>query len=158
MEAAHEPEIEELVPRPVDSARLAAWFRSSGQRFFVGEDGTIAGIWNACHFTFALVGRGQVLQVRGQWNRVAAIERREELARFIDARHARTSWPTCALSVLDDGSIRVTAVHSVLVSRGLSDPQLERALRVGLSSGLAVFAELTRRYPDPVSAPPEGLA
>ena len=54
--------------------------------------------------------------------------------------------------------MRVAADHSVVIGTGLSERQLDRALRVGVTAGLAVFAELDARYPDPVATPPESLA
>jgi hypothetical protein len=144
--------------RRVDRQRLVAWLRRAEQRYFVGADGTLGGLWNGCPFTFMIVGGSRVLQIRGQWNRPAAIERRSELIELLNARHARVAWPKCFLLVLDDGSMRVAADHSVIIGTGLSERQLDRALRVGVTAGLAVFAELDAHYPDPVATPPESLA
>ncbi len=144
--------------RPVDAARLIAWLSRENQRYFVGGDGRVGGIWNGCVFTFVLAGNGRVLQVRGQWNRLVAIERRAEMIEIANARHARSAWPKCFLLVLDDGSMRVAVDHGTVISHGLSERQLDRAMRVGLASGLQVFGELDARFPDPVSSPSEGLA
>jgi len=153
-----EPDVTGHEVRPVDQRRLVAWMRTSGQRYFVSGDGTLGGLWNGCVFTFMIVGQGTVLQVRGQWNRPVAIERRHELIELLNDRHGRSAWPKCFLLVLDDGSIRVAADVGVDIRHGLSDSQLDRALRNGVSAGLGVFAELNDRYPDPVSTPPESLA
>lgn len=144
--------------RPVDEQRLRTWMRGSGQRYFIGGDGTLGGLWNGCFFTFMIVGQGTVLQVRGQWNRPVSIERRHELIELLNDRHGRAAWPKCFLLVLDDGSMRVAADVSVVVGHGLSDAQLDRAMRTGVAAGLGAFAELNARYPDPVSGPPENLA
>lgn len=149
-------DLDELEVRPVDADRLVAWLRRAGQRYFVGGDGHVGGLWKSCLFTFNLSGRGRVLQIRGQWNRVVAIERREELIELFNARHARSAWPKCFLMILDDGSMRVAADHSVVIAHGLSEQQLDRAMRIGLASGLQVFDELAARYPDPVASPPQG--
>lgn len=142
---------------PVDRQRVIAWMRRTEQRYFVGGDGIVGGIWNGCLFTFNLAGRGAVLQIRGQMNRVVAIERRQELIELFNARHARAAWPKCFLMVLDDGSMRVAADHSTLIAHGLSERQLDRAIRVGLGAGLAAFGEINARYPDPLAHAPEGL-
>lgn len=153
-----DPDVTGHEVRPVDQRRLLAWMRGSGQRYFVGGDGTLGGLWNGCVFTFMVVGQGNVLQVRGQWSRPVAIERRHELIELLNDRHGRSAWPKCFLLVLDDGSIRVAADVGVVIGHGLSDAQLDRAMRTGVSAGLGVFAELNARYPDPVSTPPESLA
>ena len=144
--------------RPVDAQRVVAWLRSNKQRHFVGGDGQIGGIWSGCLFTFGIAGQGRVLQVRGQLNRVVSIDRREELIALVNARHARTAWPKCSLVVLDDGSMRVVAEHSTFIGHGLSERQLDRAVRVGFAAALGFFAEINARYPDPLSLPPESLS
>lgn len=149
--------LDEHEVRPVDNDRLVAWLRRTGQRFFVGGDDQLGGLWNGCVFTFMIVGQGKVLQIRGQLNRVVTIDRREELIELINARHARAAWPKCSLMVLDDGTMRVVSDHSTLVAYGLSERQLDRAMRVGLASALAVFSEINTRYPDPLAQPPESL-
>ncbi|GAB2596025.1 YbjN domain-containing protein [Pseudactinotalea suaedae] len=142
--------------RPVDQARVARWLRNAGMRYFVNHQGPIGGIWSGCMFTFGIAGRGGVLQIRGQYNRVVAIERREEIIALLNERHARSAWPKCFLMVLDDGSMRIAADHSVSIAHGLSELQLERAIKTGLSAALTTFAEITARYPDPLATAPEG--
>lgn len=144
--------------RPVDTRRLVAWLRRAKQRYFIGGDGQIGGLWNGCLFTFNIVGQGKVMQVRGQLNRVVSIDRREEMINLVNARHARSAWPKCSLVVLDDGSMRVVADHNTLIGHGLSERQLDRAARVGLASGLAFFGEINARYPDPLASAPESLS
>lgn len=152
-QADHGP-LDEHEVTGVDRARVIRWMQRTGQRYFVGGDGQIAGLWHGSLFTFGLGGNGSVLQIRGQWHRVVAIERREELTDLLNARHARSAWPKCFLLVLDDGSMRVAAEHSTVIAHGLSERQLDRALRAGLAAALAVFAELTARYPDPLASAP----
>lgn len=144
--------------RPVDKARVAQWLRDAGMRYFVNNTGPLGGIWSGCLFTFGIAGRGAVLQVRGQYNRVIAIERREEMIALVNARHARTAWPKCFLIVLDDGTMRLAADHSVSIAHGLSEHQLDRAIRTGLTAAMAVFDEVGARYPDPLATAPETLS
>lgn len=150
--------VDEHDVRPVDKRRIAHWLRGAGMRYFVNDEGPIGGLWSGCLFTFGIAGRGAVLQIRGQYNRVIAIERREELIGLINARHARTAWPKCFLMVLDDGTMRLAADHSVSIAHGLSEQQLERAIRTGLTAALSVFGEVGTRYPDPLATAPDGLA
>lgn len=143
--------------RPVDKRRIALWLREAGMRYFVNDEGPIGGIWSGCLFTFGIAGRGAVLQIRGQYNRVIAIERREELITLINERHGRSAWPKCFLMVLDDGTMRLAADHSVSIAHGLSQQQLERAIRTGLTAAMSVFGEVGARYPDPLATAPESL-
>lgn len=144
--------------RDVDKQRIGRWLTRAGMRYFVNKDGPIGGIWSGCLFTFGIAGRGAVLQIRGQYNRVIAIERREELIALINSRHARSAWPKCFLMVLDDGTMRLAADHSVSIAHGLSERQLDRAIRTGLTATLSTFAEIDARYPDPLASAPERLA
>lgn len=144
--------------RPVDQARIARWLRRADMRYFAHHEGPIGGIWGGCSFTFGIAGRGGVLQIRGQYNRAVAIERREEIIALLNDRHSRSAWPKCFLMVLDDGSMRIAADHSVSIAHGLSELQLERAIKTGLSAALATFSEIGARYPDPLATAPEGLA
>lgn len=146
--------LESLDVTPVTRDRLVAWMQRNSQRHFIGSDGQLGGVWNGCMFTFALAGKGSALQVRGQWNRHVAIERRQELTTVLNERHARMAWPKVFLLVLDDGSVRVAAERAVFIGAGLSEAQLDRALRGGLASAMAAFADLDTRYPDPISQSP----
>ncbi|MFV0254427.1 MAG: YbjN domain-containing protein [Beutenbergiaceae bacterium] len=143
---------------PVDQARLTSWLQRNAQQYFITRDGIIGGHWNASMFTFPISNDGQMFQVRGTWNRAVAIERREELIAFFNERHMRHPWPKCYLMVLDDGSVRVATAVTTAIGLGLSQHQLDRAIRIALANSLAVFAELSKRYPDPVASPPEPTA
>jgi hypothetical protein len=144
--------------RPVDQERLVAWLKRANQRYFVSSEGAVGGVWSGALFTFAIAGKGGVLQIRGQLTRPIALERREELIAMINERHGRTAWPKCSLMVLDDGSMRLAADTASSIAHGMSERQLDRAIRTGLSAALSAFAELNARYPDPLATAPEGLA
>ena len=95
--------------------------------------------------------------MRGQWNRLLSLDRRPEVMAMVNARHARLLWPQCFVLVQDDGTMRFAAEVSTPVRQGLSERQLARAMRLGIGSALAVFAELALRYPDPALQAPEAL-
>lgn len=157
-EPTDDADLDQHEVRPVDQGRVAEWLRNANMRYFVNHDGPIGGIWSGCMFTFGIAGRGGVLQIRGQYNRLIAIERREEIIALLNARHSRSAWPKCFLMVLDDGSMRIAADHSVSIAHGLSEVQLGRAIKTGLSAAMTTFAEINARYPDPLATAPESLA
>lgn len=157
-ESADDAEIDQHEVRPVDQKRLLEWLKRANQRYFISSEGAVGGVWSGALFTFALASKGGVLQIRGQLTRPIAIERREEMIALINDRHSRSAWPKCFLMVLDDGSMRLAADTASSIAHGMSERQLERAMRTGLSAALSAFAELNARYPDPLATAPEGLA
>ncbi|MFV0427514.1 MAG: YbjN domain-containing protein [Beutenbergiaceae bacterium] len=141
--------------RPVDHARLRDWLSRNAKQYFTLADGALGGHWNSSMFTFPFSRDGKLLMIRGVWNRAVAIERREELITFFNVHHSRRPWPKCYLMVLDDGSMRVATAVTTAIGVGLSDRQLDRSVNIGLNNSLRVFAELNKRYPDPILQPPE---
>ena len=157
-EPAEDADIDQHEVRPVDQKRIVDWLRRANQRYFISSDGAPGGIWRGCLFTFGIAGKGGVLQIRGQLNRSIAIERRDELLELINERHGRSAWPKCFLMVLDDGSMRIAADTASSIAHGMSERQLDRAIRAGLTAALSTFAEIDARYPDPLATAPERLA
>lgn len=146
--ALSEEDIAAAEVHPVTPDRIRERLQELGHNYLVRPNGQLAGLWNGCLFTFTVTEH--VLQIRGQWNRTITIERRSEFMRLINNLHARNPWPKCLLQVLDDGSMRLTAEVATPIAAGLSNQQLGRALRLGIGTGLSLFSQLNKQYPDPL--------
>ncbi|WP_425954357.1 YbjN domain-containing protein [Xylanimonas sp. McL0601] len=144
-----------LVPTPLSRDRITAWLGRSGFAYFTDSDGDLGGLWHGRLFYFLVLGdQDEVLQVRGQWNRDATIERLEELLEACNAWNADHIWPKAYARVRDDGSVVVCADTTVDVEHGVTDDQLDQLLQCGLTTGSMFFDSLDAEYPDPLRSAP----
>jgi hypothetical protein len=145
--------------RPVTMGRLTERLASLGYHYFVDSEGDVGGIWLGRIFHFYLFGDAQqVLQVRGRWNRKAAIERLSELLALCNRWNRDLVWPKCYVRVLDDGFVHVMTEVSTPLASGATDAQLTSYIQDGLAAGRTFFDALDERYPDPAAAPPSAGA
>lgn len=143
------------LPTPLSADRLRAWFTANAYSSFTDADGDIGGIWQGRLFFFFLFGEHQeILQVRGQWHREAAIERLPELLDLCNEWNADRVWPKAYLRVRDDGRVHAVCEVSTDLEHGVTDDQLGQLLHCGITSAGAFFDDLDERYPDPVGSPP----
>lgn len=143
------------VPTPVSRRRLTDWLAEQGHTWFVDSDGDVGGHWRGRLFHLLCLGeRGEILQVRGQWNREAAIERLTELLEACNTWNAERLWPKAYVRVRDDGMVHVTCEVATDLEHGTTDDQLGQLLHCGLSSASVFFDELDVHYPDPVAQAP----
>lgn len=142
-------------PTPLTSARVVRWLHRQGFSYFLDSDGDVGGLWRSRLYYFLLLGTdGEILQVRGAWNREIAIERLEEVLEFCNDWNTDRLWPKAYLRVRDDGMVHVFAETTVDLEHGVTDRQLDLLLQCGLSTGSALFDSLDQLYPDPAGSAP----
>ena len=143
------------VPTPLTTARLGSWFKRHGYTYFVDDEGDVGGMWRGRLFFFFLFGaRGEILQVRGQWNREFAIERPTEVLEICNEWNADKIWPKAYVRVRDDGMVHLTCETATDLEHGVTDDQLGQLLQCGLSAANVLFDTLDELYPDPAASAP----
>jgi hypothetical protein len=136
---------------PLHRSRIEAWLGANGFTYFTDSDGDLGGLWNGRLFYFLVLGVDrEVLQVRGQWNRDATVDRVPDLLDLCNRWNSDRIWPKAYLRVRDDGGVIVCADMTVDVEHGLTDDQLDQLLQCGLATGGAFFDELDGSFPDPL--------
>src|SRR3712207_7234969 len=74
------------------------------------RSGDLGGLWRGRLFYFFMFGdRSEILQVRGQWNREASIERLEEVLEACNEWNADRIWPK---AYVDRKSTRLNSSHA----------------------------------------------
>lgn len=150
-----QPRIDPDVPTPLSRDRVAAWLERSGFAYFTDSDGDLGGLWHGRLFYFLVLGdHDEVVQVRGQWNREATIERLEEILAACNEWNADHIWPKAYVRVRDDGTVVVCADTTVDVEAGVNDAQLDQVLQCGLTTGSMFFDSLDEAWPDPLREAP----
>lgn len=140
-------------PRTVTRERLLASMRRHRYHVLTDERGDLCGLWGYRFFSFHL-HEERIFQVRGRWTRLGNIERLWELLEICEGWNRRNPYPKCYVRVQDDGRVHVLTETAVPIKSGLTDTQIDNHLQIGLAAGTAVFDELDRRYPDPVTTVP----
>ncbi|MCL3860161.1 YbjN domain-containing protein [Actinotalea sp. K2] len=149
------PQSSAELPAPLSAVRLGRWFTTHGYTHFVDNDGDVGGVWRGRLFYFFLFGeQGEILQVRGQWNREFAIERLPEVLEICNEWNAEKIWPKAYVRVRDDGMVHVASEVATDLEHGATDAQLGQLLHCGLSTASMFFDHLDDLYPDPAAAPP----
>jgi hypothetical protein len=142
------------LPRPLTRSRVAAWFRTASVSFFIDSRSRVGTVWQGRVFGVQLLGdRKEILHVRGQWHRQAAIERHGELLETCNEWNADRILPTVYTKVRDDGRISVLAEVTVDFEHGATDDQIGHTIAAGLSGGTQFFDWLDHRFPDPIGLP-----
>ncbi len=153
-EAAASPD-PAVVPVPLSNERITDWLERSGFSWFTDSDGDVGGLWHGRLFYFLVLGdQDEVLQVRGQWQRDATIERLGELLEALNEWNADHIWPKAYTRVRDDGTVIVCGETTVDVETGLTDDQLAQNLQCGLATASMLFDALDERFPDPLKVAP----
>ena len=143
------------VPTPLTLPRIVDWFEENGFSYFIDNDGDLGGLWRGRLFYFFMFGdRSEILQVRGQWNREASIERLEEVLEACNEWNADRIWPKAYVRVRDNGMVHVIAEVATDLEHGVTDAQLGQLLHCGLSTGSMLFDAIDDLYPDPAAAAP----
>jgi hypothetical protein len=143
------------VPAPLSPQRLVEWFTAEGHTYFVDSDGDVGGLWRGRLFYFFCFGEhGEILQVRGQWNREIALERLTEVLELCNDWNGERLWPKAYARVRDDGMVHLTCEVATDLEHGVTDDQLGQLLHCGLSSAALFFDELEAHYPDPAAVAP----
>jgi hypothetical protein len=143
------------LPAPLSSTRLVRWLDDNSLRHFVDDEGDVGRVWGGRLFYFFLFGHHQeILQVRGHWQREAAIERLGEILEFCNQWNTDRVWPKAYVRVSDLGRVHVVAEVAIDFEHGATDDQLGQTLRCGLSTGSMLFDALDEQYPDPVGLAP----
>lgn len=142
-------------PAPLSDDRLVRWLTDSSFSYFVDDDGDVGGLWRGRVFYFFLFGEHrEILQVRGHWQREAAIERLVEVLEFCNTWNTERIWPKAYVRVRDDGHVHVVGEVAVDFEHGATDDQLSQTLHCGLATGTMLFDALDEHYPDPVGRAP----
>lgn len=143
------------MPTPLTADRLRTWFTRHGYTFFVDNENDVGGLWRGRLFYFFLFGEeGEILQVRGQWNREFAIERLTEVLELCNEWNAERIWPKAYLRVRDDGMVHAVCEVATDLEHGATDDQLGQLLHCGLSSANTFFDALDDMFPDPAASAP----
>ena len=144
-----------LVPAPLSSDRIVAWLERNGFAYFTDSDGDVGGLWHGRLFYFLVLGdKDEVLQVRGQWQREATIERLGVILEALNEWNADHIWPKAYTRVRDDGSVVVCGETTTDVETGLTDDQLAQLLQCGLATASMLFDSLDAAFPDPLRVAP----
>lgn len=145
--SAEEPATPEPLA-PLSVARIAAVLSRRGFSFTTDEDGDVTGIWDGHRFWLMVTGEaGDVLQVRGVWNRAVPLERRRALRLAVNDWNRDRLWPKVYYRT-EGEEIAVYAEHSIDLEPGVNDAQLDHAIACGLLSGVQVFGELEQAFPE----------
>ncbi|RYV52453.1 YbjN domain-containing protein [Pengzhenrongella frigida] len=143
------------VPTPLSVARIIAWFEEHEFSYFLDNDGDLGGLWRGRLFYFFLFGEdSEILQIRGQWNREAAIERLEVVLEACNEWNADRIWPKAYVRVRDNGMVHVISEVATDLEDGVTDAQLGQLLNCGLSTGNMLFDAIDELFPDPAAAAP----
>ena len=137
-------------PSVVTPERILTWLRENEYSYFVDNDGDIGGLWDNRMFHFLMMAEGTSFQIRGQWNRIAGLDRLSDILEFTNGWNADRIWPKAFVRVRDDGSIVICADLTIPASAGFSNPQLDLQLRCGLATAAAFFDSLDDAFPDPM--------
>ena len=144
-----------IVPAPLSSERIVAWLERNGFAYFTDSDGDVGGMWHGRLFYFLVLGdQDEVLQVRGQWQREATIERLGEILEALNEWNADHIWPKAYTRVRDDGAVVVCGETTVDVETGVTDDQLDQLLQCGLATASMLFDALDATFPDPLQVAP----
>ncbi|QTE30617.1 type III secretion system chaperone family protein [Pengzhenrongella sicca] len=143
------------VPTPLSVARIVEWFEANQFSYFLDSDGDLGGLWRGRLFYFFLFGDdGEILQIRGQWNREVAIERLSEVLEACNEWNADRIWPKAYVRVRDNGMVHVISEVATDLEHGVTDAQLSQLLHCGLSTGNMLFDTIDELYPDPATVAP----
>ena len=133
---------------PLSVTRLADVLTRRGFTFSTDDDGDITGIWDGHRFWLMVTGESrEVLQVRGVWNRTLPLSRRAALRLAVNDWNRDRLWPKVYFRTEDD-AIAVYGEHSIDLEPGVNDAQLDDAVACGLMSGVQLFGELDRAFPE----------
>jgi len=142
-------------PTPVTRERVEALLDEQGLGWFVDHEGDLGLMFQSRLHHVLLLGPGSgALQVRGQWNRLAAIERLDDLLELCQQVNLERVWPSVFVQVRDDGAVAPTAQVSTFLPYGATDEQLATFVLGGLGVINAFFDALDDVYPDPVAEAP----
>lgn len=140
---------------PLSAERIRDWLRAKNYAWFIDLEGDTGGLWRGRLFYFFTLGEhGEILQVRGQWNRSFTIERLTEVLEICNDWNTDRVWPKAYLRVRDDGSVHAICEVATDLGAGVTDDQLSELLSIGLRSAAAFFDQLDERYPDPAGQAP----
>lgn len=140
---------------PISAHRIVDWLAANNYHYFVDNEGDVGGLWNTRLFSFYLYGDdGEILQVRGTWNREFSIERIAEVLEFCNEWNGQRVWPKAFVRVRDDGMVHLVADVSTDLEHGVNDEQLDHLMRTALGAGNAFFDAVDDLYPDPVAEAP----
>lgn len=132
-------------------ARVEQWLVDHRYSYFTDMDGDLGGLWSYRVVYFFFSGeRQEILQIRGQWQREAAIERLEEMLDLCNEWNADKVWPKVYTRVRDNGRVLVAAEVTTDLEFGVTDDQLGQLLACGLATIGAFFDSLDEAYPDPI--------
>ncbi|GII99435.1 putative sensory transduction regulator [Sediminihabitans luteus] len=146
---------DDAIPRPLSQARLVDWAKEVGLHHFVDSDGDLGWLWRQRRFAVLTLGdERDVLEVRGEWNRVIAIERLAEVLELCNEWNASRLWPRAFARVLDTGAVHVFARVTVPLHHGVTDDQLDQLVGVALHTSTAFFDTVDDVYPDPAGSAP----
>lgn len=140
-------------PRQVTSQRIIDCLRDNELVFFVDSNGELGTLSNSRLYQFILMGEHrEILVVRGRWNRVASIDRANEILEICNKWNTATIWPKSYYRVKDDGEIAVMSELCYDLEYGVTDSQINDILHCGVQTGGQFFDELDAAFPDPVKA------
>lgn len=144
-----------LVPTQLTSARILECLRDNDLPFFVDSTGEIGTLSAGRTFQFLLLGeKREVMLVRGHWNRIATIERANEVLELCNKWNTAMIWPKAYFRVRDDGQIHIFTEVITDFEFGATDPQIASMLNCGVQTGAQFFDELDKLYPDPAMVAP----
>lgn len=134
--------------------RVAQWLADHGYSYFFDMEGDLGGLWSYRLVYFFFSGtEHEILQIRGQWQREASIERLEDMLDLCNEWNADKVWPKAYVRVRDNGRVLLAAEVTTDLEFGVSDDQLGQLLACGLATIGAFFDSLDETFPDPIGQP-----
>jgi len=140
-------------PSPITQERITGLLAEHGLGYFVDHEGDIGLMFHGrLHYLLLLGPQDGALQVRGQWNRIASIDRLDELLELCQQVNLERVWPSTFVQVRDNGTVVPTAQVSTFLPYGATDDQLATVVLGGLGVTNAFFDALDDVYPDPAGS------
>ncbi|MFI6072984.1 YbjN domain-containing protein [Actinoplanes sp. NPDC051343] len=107
-----------------------------GFRYFVDEDGDVAGNFQGNLIYFFRLGAGrQILQIRAMVQHVFGIDDVRRLYEFCNAWNHDQLWPKAYVHVNDDGTASVIGEVVADWEHGVSAEQLDQVVICGVATG-----------------------
>lgn len=132
---------------PLTRDRVAAYLLARGYRFVLDDDGDLTGTWDGSRFWFLLLGEhGEILQVRGRWQRTLPTSRRTSVLLAVNDWNRERIWPKVYVRE-EDGELALYSEVSVDLEHGVTTDQLAQLVACGLGTGVQMFSVLDELLP-----------
>jgi len=138
---------------PLTRDRITAVLDAGGMNYGIDDDGDVGGWWDGHLFFFFLMGQqGEILQLRGRWNREVASDQYDNLVALANRINSERIFPRVTVLRDDEGDVSVFAMHGVDYEKGVTDDQLDLHFSTAIGSSLSAFEFLDEQYPAEAAA------